>query len=1073
MNRKKLQKRKSNQGNSFVIVIATLSFLAVLTTALLVAVGVCYRMKAYDINSRDNFYYLEQAMDEIYEGVGAITMKHLNEAYNDVLDVIVVYDTQKKAYVTMDNDDANKLLDRTFMDKVKSDVNLNSNRVATIDSCITKTLPDGTSNGISLDSVGNVTYSTDGASMTIEQIVLKRNAQYSTVNTYKSANSSELSAPAEYVQSITTDLVISTPNFNVDFSSVDNDDLYDYVMISDMGIEFEGVNTRSVINGNLYAANDFYNKEYNYYKYNESYDENNPDSKKYVYDANTDTNVSQYIDGDNALKKYDGVTEKSMYSGLYVSQSKVSIIGDKIIVPGSIAAMNSAELSIVGTGKSTPKLKDDGTEIPTSNTPDSVTNHKLAQVWADNIVLGGYSKKVGTSDSDFKGADIEMSADAFISDDLELNATGSKYVLDGNYYGYSNATKDQRAYSAAYLSKVLNKSIDNLSGVTFEDGNYVKGDEVLNLPGQSHYNSSAIVVNGQHSELDLSKTDAIYIAGQAYVEMSKESKKRSNSDRKTNEVTDSEGNETAYTDELDTSKKDSEETDEEYVNSVKTDENWGLDSEGNADPTKPNPAYSFNDKSENDNYSDYNEDSVKFNATGNVQYNIDYEDDHGNRIKKRIQDYRTGESISVKSNQLAYIPPYNVQEIGGRCYVSWPETLKNDSYFKTIFSDLNKIPVVKTVVSGKTYYFYDFTGTDVDVSEYITKYAELFYSDKYNPAKKDEITPGELADLYDITNWKHFKVKSILIDDATVKRDEAGNVVKNDADNTVYEYAKKMYTQGAISVKTDADETLRVVGDSEKMAPLFKVNSDLELDASELINNTSEDGSPLLAMKVSDKLQERYKKMRVMLTDSTPDSEKENLLKKATETTITPINTYFDFSVFDAKIPGTTNKWLEFTGQKVNDRGDGFTTDGAVDGAIILQSNYHIYASEGDVKVKDDDSDGKVMGVVVCKGDVTFDDNVKEFHGLIVSGGKIKVDKQNINFIANHEVVKAVLDECSSTTSRDLEKLHYFAKLFRDYSDKISSLEDPSTEDASSMKNVSSVEYEDVLGFDNWRKNVN
>ncbi|MBQ8084648.1 MAG: hypothetical protein IJ232_00905, partial [Lachnospiraceae bacterium] len=334
MNRKKLQKRKSNQGNSFVIVIATLSFLAVLTTALLVAVGVCYRMKAYDINSRDNFYYLEQAMDEIYEGVGAITMKHLNEAYNDVLDVIVVYDTQKKAYVTMDNDDANKLLDRTFMDKVKSDVNLNSNRVATIDSCITKTLPDGTSNGISLDSVGNVTYSTDGASMTIEQIVLKRNAQYSTVNTYKSANSSELSAPAEYVQSITTDLVISTPNFNVDFSSVDNDDLYDYVMISDMGIEFEGVNTRSVINGNLYAANDFYNKEYNYYKYNESYDENNPDSKKYVYDANTDTNVSQYIDGDNALKKYDGVTEKSMYSGLYVSQSKVSIIGDKIIVPG-------------------------------------------------------------------------------------------------------------------------------------------------------------------------------------------------------------------------------------------------------------------------------------------------------------------------------------------------------------------------------------------------------------------------------------------------------------------------------------------------------------------------------------------------------------------------------------------------------------------------------------------------------------------------------------------------------------------------------------------------------------------
>ena len=61
----KIKKRqKKNQGNSFIVVVATLSFLAVLTAALLVAVALCYRLKAYDINAKDNFYYLEQAMDE-------------------------------------------------------------------------------------------------------------------------------------------------------------------------------------------------------------------------------------------------------------------------------------------------------------------------------------------------------------------------------------------------------------------------------------------------------------------------------------------------------------------------------------------------------------------------------------------------------------------------------------------------------------------------------------------------------------------------------------------------------------------------------------------------------------------------------------------------------------------------------------------------------------------------------------------------------------------------------------------------------------------------------------------------
>lgn len=1015
MNRQKKCNMKSNQGNSFVIVIATLSFLAVLTTALIVAVGVCYRMKAFDINSRDNFYYLEKAMDEIYEGVGTITMKHLNEAYNSVTDVIVVYDTEKKAYVTMSNEDANKLLNTLFMEKIKGDASLNSNIFTTIDDCITKTLPDGSSNGITLDSVGNVVYSTKNDSMTIQQVVLKRKAQYSTVNAYK--DDSKMAEPAEYVQSITTDLVIVAPNFAVDFSSVDSEDLYDFVMIGDMGVEIEGVNTRSVINGNIYAASDFYNKQYNesektnvsaYKAYNDASDYKGSESSR-----------------DDIPNIYNGIKEKSMYSGFYVSKSKVSVIADKMIVPGSIAAMNSAELAVVGSGK--PE-----TTGTISANPDSTTNHKFSQIWADNIVLGGYSKKVGTSDSGFKGADIELSADAFISDDLELNATGSKYVLDGNYYGYSNATTDKRAYTKAYLNEVLNDA----DGVVFTDGKYTKNGNTVSLPGQAHYNSSAIVVNGQHSELDLSKSDSIYIAGQAYVEMSKDTKKRANALRKTNENTDGSGKEVSYTDELDTSKKDEGETDDEYAESVANDEK--------------NP-YSFKDKSDDD-YSDYHETSVKFEATGKVQYDMEYSDGDADN-NKRVEDYRTGESISVKSNQLAYIPPYNVEEDEDthRCYVKWPKLLKNEPYFEDLFDDLDKIPVVKTVVSGKPYYFYDFTGTDVDASEFITKYAALFYVDRNDSTiEAGTRSKGDLADLYDITNWEQFKIGSIMIDDA--KQNSAGD----------YVYSKKLYTQGAISVKTDADETLRVVGDSDMMSPLFKVNNDLKLNAGPTLTTADPDGTAtkLQANQVSNALRGRYKEMRVLLTDKPSIADAMNLVSAAKETSITPINTYFEFSNLNTSFNGSH--------QRVDNSGE-LKNDGTVDGAIILQSNYQIYESEKDVVVKDDNSDGKVMGVVICKGDVTFDDNVKEFHGLIVSGGKIKVVDQNIDFIANREVVKAVLQECSTSSEA---KLQNFALLFKSYADKIASAGAAGTEIISSMKSVSSVEYEDVLGFNNWRKNV-
>ena len=438
-----------------------------------------------------------------------------------------------------------------------------------------------------------------------------------------------------------------------------------------------------------------------------------------------------------------------------------------------------------------------------------------------------------------------------------------------------------------------------------------------------------------------------------------------------------------------------------------------------------------------------------------MKYSVDYTG-FDEAKTRRIEDYRTGEALSVKSNQLAYIPPYAVTEdtATGKAYVSWPTILQTQDGFKDFFNDLTNIPVVKTVVSGKPYYFYDFTKktdssgnlVNVDMSEYIQKYAKLFTV----PAESDPGTRsiGDLADLYNITSWNNFKVGSIIID-------ETGS--------------NKLYTNSAISVKNEAESTLRIISGDKNNSPLKKVNDDLQLSKYDKAKNESlmkDTDVPTAAdaAVVSSDLRDRYKTMKALLTDNPKVAAKKNAAVSASEKAITPINTYFDFTKLNSSTAYSSSETrVVDTSGEVNT-----LVTGTVNGSVKLQSNYTIFMSDKDVTVKADaGSGGIVKGVVICKGDVDFDSNVDEFHGLIVAGGKIKVvDDNKINFVANPEIVKSVINECQSSTKKPLKD---FIALFKDYN----STADGSTGDnATSMKSVASVQYEDVLGFNNWQKNV-
>lgn len=1022
----KLMKRKKkaqNQGNTYIMVVATLSFLAVLVAAMLVAVALCYRLKAYDINSRDNFYYLEQAMDEIYAAVGADAMQHLNKAYDETIEVLVYFDPSSQAYVTMKNEDANNILKNTYMSLVQKDVNyqssssVRSRMIAAMSNVYSaSTNPEGIK-----VSVGNINKSND--ELIIRDLVLKREAKYSTVNTRKTKTDAGVvvSAGDTFVQTITTDLVIGKPEFDVNFNTIDSDlnELYKFAFVADKGVEINNASSKVNITGNIYAAADFYNKDYNITDSN---------AANYISKSESDGSATKYAavssytdDSDSRYANADGKQEKSMYSGLYIDGADVIIFADRIIVPGTIAAFNSAELTIAGTNAS---------EFNTS------------EIWADGIVLGGYSLVKDPTDMSVEGSVVNLRANAYISDDLELNAEASKFQMVGQYYGYNYASLDNRTYTDVCLSANGKRTFTDMVPNTIADGSTIEG--------QAHYNSSAVIVNGQNSSLDLSSVSSMYIAGQAYVEVSKtttKNDKTTNSDGSVTEhqytVEDANGDlqVVSYTRDTYDYKEKGKRTATVKEKREKVDENGDpvLDADGN-------PIYEV----------------VEVTKEVDDNYTTDTEKVENDEASTNLQDYRTGEAISIKSNQLAYIPNWMVTDTEDGLYLSVPKGLQNMPLLNEFWDDgddaldtIAKIPVIKSMVSGKEYYFFDFSteateragitnAQDVDVmNRFIEAYAELF-----NLKEGQTVSDGETYGLTDITDYDHFQIEMLKVN-TSYDQNDAPMTDSNDNYTNIY-------TNSAITVKNGTNFSIKA--DSKSIEPLLKAAANLNANVAErnlyiTDNSNYVNGGVvitsdpyLLADRVTTELQSQYQEVKWTLSPKSTNKQAVADAHAMEESDMTPINYFFYFNKLNAQ-------WKDIIAR--------------------LNSGYKIWICKGDVEINTDDfADGNVKGMVICKGDVTFTDDVKSFEGLIVSGSKIKVE-HSMTLTANEEIVKTILRECDESQLNAGSK-NYFAvcELFQQYQSVYKPKEDDGSIETESAKSISAVQFEDILSFANWMKNV-
>lgn len=1066
------------------MVIVSVAFVAIIVAALLSAAAYAYRLKLTNKNAKDNFYYVEQAMQEIYAGVGDKTVQHMYKAYTTTIENMVYYDLTKDAYTTLTNDEANAMFKRLFMQNLAGDPYFEKTDAE---------LAESLENFISNDTVeinkerlhrvvkNNSVNSSLVDSIRLENITLSRTQEYS-----NNAGS------GVYTQTITADIEISQPDFEINFDNVSTDysNIFDFAMIADMGIEIkQGIDKNLTITGNVYAAADYYNKSYNKAipADGEATEEDKHASASNTTDVSTDRNFSyvynetgkneeggdvditktitykhgvvsnkKYIGKDiqgeqsglynndtsslaTLVKRYDyfdGENKNSMYSGLYIENSNVAIAGDMVIVPGTIAVMNDSDLSIYS--------KESG-------------SIGIAEVWTDNIVLGGYGEKVSNetvTNNSFKAPNVYLSADLYVRDDTELNAERSTLAVRGSYYGYGNSTeKDTRVFVPTVNTENFKIPVES------KDSN---GNVVTEYVNRDHYNSSAVVVNGQNSTLDLSKTSSLYLAGRAYIELSKNVK---------------------YNAEDGTVGGEGVEDDKLYVDATGQLTDAASTGEGAsavANTEVITETYTFDPGLRN---------------LGEENKPLIRKED--GTILTYIQDYKTAESLSVKSSQVAYVPitldsvpaERTIQQETYTC-VQLAPSVTGANCFKNFFPAsvfgvdagegvLSYVPVVtQTLNDGRLHYYIDFEKAYEILNKKNHVLATTYNNaDAYSAAfivqyAEDLKSEDPTIQLKDMVDSSRFEIGKILLPNET------------DPNNHIY-------SSGALTYNTDTAFSMIVKKDDNALTNEETWKSLLTTAQANGITET--DSLLRQALNFSKNISTEYTYVKWNLGHFKNEEMNQKayidqmMLKGWTEDMLTPINRFMNFD----KIPAGKLAATLTSGYRV-----------------IISDTDVVLSDENDCIINDAGSSTHVFkGVVVTKGDVFFDSNITRFEGLIVSGGKIFITGNLQSITASPEICRSVLRECMQLDNGKDTTIHSnIRNVFKQYcaytdlqkcpicgaaidvqdnldengnvesktykcSDESCSYNN-SLSDKKVLVDVDQIDYTDICSIDNWTKSV-
>ena len=383
---------KENRGSTLITVIVAIAFVTILTTVILGTSLVNLKMKGIDRATRDDFYYAEKALDDIYAGLGQEMSIIAGDEYEKAFEKV---GTEKNEYDAAGNlissidyglsEEVDKEFRREFIKKVYGEIGGISNLKDKLQAYVTAKDADGNPKG-KVEKVGSVTYEKkDGTTATGYSDASRVKIKDVTVSVTDSNG---------YQSVISTDIVIETPT--VDFLGA-NADVTEYGLIANQGLYIKG---RASITGNVYAG---------------------------VHDAKLTAD-------DDFVEENDDKSRGNIYGGINIENGEAVFKGNYIVSKGDINISGAKNTSGVNT-------------VFTVGNVSSGGDANLPNLWFTS--LRTVTPMGATTDTSEKI--INVNANVYALNDLKLNADKSSVTISGNYYGYNDKTLTKPSSSDALI----------------------------------------------------------------------------------------------------------------------------------------------------------------------------------------------------------------------------------------------------------------------------------------------------------------------------------------------------------------------------------------------------------------------------------------------------------------------------------------------------------------------------------------------------------------------------------------------------------------------------------------------
>jgi hypothetical protein len=371
----------NNSGATLVAVLMAVAFIAILGSVSIVAAMVNLKMKVVDRQGQKTFYSCEEAVDEMYARLGEVSMKSLDDAYQELMDTMVhafnegteddpIYAVYKKSddYVagTVGLTQADIDLRKKYMANVVSSLGLgsfaptdtsgelNANKLRTwlnsyigVDDTTTDfwtNVANGSVHYPYVDSMGRCYYYRDYTDVSVYVLV----AQDVRVRYIDDTG---------YQSDLVFDIGIKLPITDINWSTQNNainkvPAMSNFSLIADTDIRLEGIDART-IDGNVYAG------------------------------AN-------------------GITAGE--------NSNYTYVGEHMITSGDLILHRQSTTNISGASK----------------------------LWCNNIMIPKSYTSSGVGKTTNYGVTLSLNGGAFVKNDLNDSAASSNITIAGHYFGYMN-----------------------------------------------------------------------------------------------------------------------------------------------------------------------------------------------------------------------------------------------------------------------------------------------------------------------------------------------------------------------------------------------------------------------------------------------------------------------------------------------------------------------------------------------------------------------------------------------------------------------------------------------------------